>query len=375
MAVVMTQEPEPRGMIDRLLTTGALEATLASLAVVLTVVFTYLKGQPGEVLILDVALFAAAALTARFPRAAGAALGVGLAAMLLIPSSWATLGEYASLIAVLGAGMRRRTRTQLAMIVGYAPLLIVTTARDAPELRGAVMGAVAWSILLGVVWAVGRLFATVTGAHESQRKADLVLQRQQLTRELHDGVARSLVLVVRRSEHLQRIGVPTPDDLAELTEQARTAHQQLRVVMELLGDPTAPVQTGSTSFDEALGNGRVLLHQSGFTPTITVAGDTRMLTDERSQVLGATAGEAFANMVKHGDPSRPCSVSVSVDAEHAEFSTLNHPRADAATALAISPLGLHAMHERLAALDGAVSTGLVGSQWHTRILLPLSDRG
>lgn len=93
MAVVDTKEPASRRVIDRLLTSGSFEAILATLAVALAGIFIHLKDHPREALLLDVPLFVAAALTARYPRAAGVALGAGLAALLLIPSSWATLGR------------------------------------------------------------------------------------------------------------------------------------------------------------------------------------------------------------------------------------------------------------------------------------------
>lgn len=375
MAVVDTPEPARLRVIDRLMTSGSFEAILATLAAALAGIFTYLKDQPREVLALDAALFLAAALTARYPRAAGVALGAGLAAMLLIPSAWATLGEYAALIAVLGAGMRQRTRVQLAMIAGYGPLLILTTARDAPDFRGALMGAIAWSAFLGMMWAVGHLFTTVTRAHESQRKADLVLQRQQLTHELHDTVARSLTVVVRLAERMQRSGTADSECLAEITDAARAAHDQLRLVMDLLGDPTGPatpVSIGSSSLTEALRSGRALLEQHGFAPTITVEGDVELLSEERSRVLGSAAGEAFANLVKHGDPSRPSAVSVLVTADHAELTALNHPRTEIAPGLTGTALGLHGMRRSMAELGGTVSAEQIGSQWQTRITLPLA---
>lgn len=377
MAVVDTDDHARHRVIDRLLTSGSFEAILAALAVVLAVVFNYLKDQPREVLILDVALFLTAALTARYPRAAGVALGVGLALMLLIPSPWATLGEYAALIAVLGAGMRRRTRIQLAMIMGYGPLLIMVTARHAPGLREIAMGAIAWVAFLGLMWAVGQLFATVTRAHENQRTADLVLQRQQFTHELHDTVARSLTIVVRLGERMRRNRTASPEELAALADAARAAHDQLRLVMELLDDPTdpaSPISIGSSSLTEALISGRALLEQHGFAPTITVEGDLGLLSEERSSVLGAAAEEAFANLVKHGDPSQPSTVVVWVTADRAELTTLNHPRTETAPTPVGAALGLHGMRRRVAELGGEVIAEQIGSQWQTRILLPLTTR-
>ena len=145
--------------------------------------------------------------------------------------------------------------------------------------------------------------------------------------------------------------------------------------MNLLGDPTdptTPISTGSASFEETLRTGPRLLEQHGFAPTITIEGDFGLLSTEQSSVLAAAAGEAFANLLKHGDPGRPCAISVRVTADLAELTTTNHPRAESAPTAGQGNLGLFGMRQRMAEMGGTVGAQRAGSQWQTRVLLPLA---
>lgn len=372
MAVI--DRPLTRGSrrVSQLLASGWFEAVTAMLLLLLAIFLNRAASQPLGVLLLDAALCVTAGLSARRPRILGVVLGTLLALNLLLPVHWATLGEYAPLIPIAGSGMRGRVRVQRAMIAGYGLLLGLITIQDAPSVLGAAMGCLSWAALIFLAWVVGRAFIAHTRAQQQQREAEATLHQQQLARDLHDTVARSLTVVVRVGERLRRQAAFDSNDLHVLTDAARAAHDQLRLVMQVLRDPATPNPpvTGAASLVEALRNGMVTLRQHGFAPTITIEGNVGCLTELQSTALGAAAGEAFANVVKHGETRRPVAVVVLVTQAQIDLTVLNYAPSRPGTTAA-GGMGLWGMQQRVAEVGGTVTAEPSGAQWQTRVRIPL----
>lgn len=363
---------EERGRLDRLVESGWFETIPSGLLLVLSGIAGRLHNQPVGVFLLDAALYITTALTAWFPRVAGVALGGCLALLLVVPVEWATLGEYAAPIAVLGAGMRRRAKTQLVMMIGYGALLVAVTAREAPTQSAIILGSLAWVFLMTVAWSVGYAFVRSAEQQERLRAAEIVLQRQQLTYELHDTVARSLTMAAKLAERrLSRQAEPDPE-LESIVAAVREADERLRMTMSLLHDEEgSAVPIGPSSLADAVRAGQTLLQEHGFRAEISIQGDLGRLSAEQSTLLGAAAGEAFANLVKHGDPARPCAVVVAVTRQQAELTLLNHPRTGESPTSSDDSFGLLAMRRRMTEAGGTASAEKVGEQWRVRIQLPL----
>ena len=378
MAVAEHVDITDRRRTEHLLSSGWFEAVPAILLMLLAVFFNRLAEQPVPALALDAATCVAAALASRFPRTAGLVLAGCLALYLAVPVEWATLGEYAPLIPILGTGMRELGRIRAAMTIGYGLLLVLIAARNAPTSAGAIMGVVAWLILLAMAWIVGNVFVAVARSHERRRRAESVLARQRLARDLHDTVARSLAVVSMLGEQLQEQTTVDAEKLDALIDAARSSHSQLRLVMGLLRDPVdlgTSGSTGSSSLAEALRVARSVLHQHGFPATFSIEGDLNLLTTHQSDIAAAVAGEAFANLVKHGDPARPTAVVVSIGPEHADLMVLNHVRSAANGARTDETFGLWGMRERLAEVGGTMTARQIGAQWQVHVQLPVATAG
>jgi signal transduction histidine kinase len=170
---------------------------------------------------------------------------------------------------------------------------------------------------------------------------------------------------------LSRQAEPDPE-LESIVAAVREADERLRMTMSLLHDEEgSAVPIGPSSLADAVRAGQTLLQEHGFRAEISIQGDLGRLSAEQSTLLGAAAGEAFANLVKHGDPARPCAVVVAVTRQQAELTLLNHPRTGESPTSSDDSFGLLAMRRRMTEAGGTASAEKVGEQWRVRIQLPL----
>ncbi len=360
-------------LVVRLSRSGRIEVVLAVSLAVLTVVLITGTGKPWPPLLLDCLACALAAVTPRWPRAAGVALGLVLASYLFIPTEWATMGEYALLIPILGSGMRGERTARAVMSGAYLVILAALTVQAAPNLVQAFLGSIVWAVLIGLLWLIGNVFVASSRAHEQARQTELVLQRQAVARELHDTVARSLTRVAMAAEGALLHGSATSAELELIADQARRSTQELRWVMTLLRDPANldGLASTPTPLHLALLQGRAELAQHGLQATVSVTDGIEQLDPARSEALGAVTSEAISNMIKHADPSGPCAIIVDVSEDNAELVFLNRPRQDERASSALS-LGLQNLRETLEPLGGSLHTERQPTQWMTRATLPMS---
>lgn len=362
------------GLLGRPVSAERVEVLLAACLVLLSVIFAAVSAQPWPVYVLDIAAYVTAALTPRWPRAAGIVLGLILLSYLALPTEWATMGEYALMIAILGAGMRGATRVRRAMSVCYWAILTAIPLKYSPDIGTIALTGVAWAVLIATLWFVGNAFVAVTEAQRRAREADLALQRQHLARELHDTVARSLTSVTMLAERARLHGGATNAELDQIAESAAKGLQELRLMMHLLRGPVGNVPlavVARTPLDDALTAAEDQLTRNGFQATLSVEGDLGRLSADQAGVLGAATAEAVDNMIKHGDPSAPCAIAVDLAHSACELVFINRPREPRSDSDPAMTLGVWGMAQRLAALGGEVATES-STNWVTRVRLPLS---
>lgn len=158
MVFVSTGQPDDRRLgVTGLLAAGRFDALLAVLLAVLAVSLGSFR-EAGWVIALDVVAAALAALVARWPTVAGVGLGLLLLGYLFVPDDAPTLGEYAPLIAILGAGMRGQRRLRAWMCAGFGVVLALLTYRDYPGSPLFLFGTLVWVVLFAVLWLIGDLF-------------------------------------------------------------------------------------------------------------------------------------------------------------------------------------------------------------------------
>lgn len=359
--------------VHRLLVGGALDLTLAVLLAVLSVMIGLNFGQPLSVA-ADLTACLLAALTVRWPRTAGVALGAVLLLYAKAPPEWAEIGQYAALLPVLGTGIRGQRRERLAMSLGYWLILTVVQLFAYPgDLARGLLSSLVWAWLFAVMWLLGGAIAAFQRAQEQTRIAALAQQRLGLARDLHDTVARSLA---RLSLHAHEAA--TAGDASQLRPIADEIGQVAGELRWLLGALRDSDSEGSLSSGGSLattmrdGIGR--LEAGGFQVATAIDGDLDDVPADAGSVLAEIVKEAVANIERHGAATRPCAVVASIDEKAADLAFINEVAADDRPTGTAEPLGLLGVAERLAVVGGQLEARQEGSQWITRVTVPIGGR-
>lgn len=363
-----------RQHLAELIRMGGLEAVLALFLAAFTIVAHLAVSGPWPALVLDLLACLAAAASGRWPRTGAAALAVVLAVFLTVPPAWQTLGEYAAMIPVLGAGMRGEARPRIVMTAVYLPLVAAISWMDAPTPASAILGWTFWVVAFAVMWAIGSGVARTIEAQRRARLADLLQQRQALARELHDTVAASLTKLVLVSERIRLRGTASEEELDLLAQTAAASVHDLRWIVSLLRDPADREELNllrPTSLGVALKSAEDQLSRHGFDTSVTIRGDAGRLSREQSEVLSAITTEATTNIIKHGDASRSTFIIVEVADEEAELVFVNSTRGATPSVTHEDALGLVGMRERIADLDGQITLEQHHDRWVTRVGIPL----
>lgn len=360
-----------RAGFPRLLSTGSFDALLAGTLAILSIALGWNQGQPAAVA-LDVVTCAAAAVASRWPRTAGIALALLLAAQFLTPAEWASMAEYAALIPILTTGMRGNTRDRAWLTAGYGTVLLALLFRDYPGGPLFLLGGLIWAALIGVLWGIGDLFTSYQRALDRAREAALLEQRLALARELHDTTARTLARAL-----LQAQGLRDSHDLAELDDVLggmRQATAELRSALGILRDrpPSEPGRRSALPLAQVLDDGRARLGAQGFLATVAVEGDLGRVPAAVAAVLTTVFGDLVENVVRHGVTGRPVGIIVSVTAQAVDMVVMN----DSTTLAGAAPAGpqgagLAGVRQRLAAVDGVLEAGREGTRWLAQVQVPL----
>lgn len=365
--------PDDMGWLSRVVESGALEVVLAGLLAVLTILLDAATSQPWQPLALDLTACVLAALTPRWPRAAGIALGVVLSVYVFIPAPWGTLGEYSLLIPILGTGMRGHRRTRLVMTAFYFVILCAEAVTDTPGGRSPVIGWIAWAVLFAVLWLIGNVFFATTQALHKAKQAELILQRQVLARDLHDTVARSLTRVTMAAERARLRGHASDAELATIADAASRGNEELRWAMAILRDPLETTRLGTaadTPLERALVEAEADLRRHGFQAAVSIEGPIEQLSREQADALGAVTGEAAGNMVKHAEPDTACAIIVDVDQTAVRMVFVNRPRTDPRQDRRFASMGLNNIRERLEAIGGQFAVDDDPDQWTIHVNVP-----
>jgi signal transduction histidine kinase len=353
---------------ERLVASGGLEVALAVAFGALSLVLGWSTGDPVGVL-LDLAMFVTAALTIRWPRAAGLALGVLLTGYLFAPPPWVELGQYAPLFAVIGAGVRGHRRLRTVMTAGYLAIYVLVQEQDYPGDIRFVLSSLVWMTLFALAWLVGSASHRYTELQAELRAAALNEQRSQLARGLHDTVSRTLTRVALRAREASINGDVTALD--EVAEGVSRAASELRWMLNLLRDPQPEAQlaAASGSIAEAVQETTSRLQASGHQFSATIEGDPATVPDAIGNVVVLAIEEAAANLERHASASEPSALVLSVGDQQLDLVVMNEIAADASTGSA--GLGLLGLRERLSAVGGELEAGREGTQWLTRLRVPL----
>lgn len=366
----MDQQLRP---VPKLLLGGGLDVFLAAMLAVLSLALGLQVSQPWA-LALDVAMCVAAGCIVRWPKTAGVALGVLLVGYFFVPAGSVSLGQYATLIPILGTGMRNLRASRLWMTACYGLILVALQYQDYPGSARFLLGGVVWAALIAVLWLIGNAFAAFRQAQSEAQAAALVQQRLSLARDLHDTVARDLSRAALRAQVAQQS--LDPAEMNAVVGEIQAALAQLRLLMNLLRDPQ-PEPRGQA--DEAGSPGDVLreaaktLEAIGFSVALTIEGDPDTIPPDLWPAIKAVVGEAASNIERHASKSGPCALILSIDHHSVDMVFINDTVAPGGTRTGSgdSAMGLLGVRERLTPIGGELNTLQEDKQWMTHARLPL----
>lgn len=348
---------------------GRIDAVLAAVLGLMSVALGLLANT-GWIILADLLVAVLAGLTGRWPRVAGLTLGLVLVGYLFLPPDSQTLGEYAPLIPILGAGIRGQRRVRVWMTVGYGALLVLLTYRDyRREPVDFVLGVLVWAALIGAVWLVGNVFTSYRRAQQDAAAYSVMEERLSLARELHDTTARTLARVLLRAQQAEGTGDPDRV-IEELSVGIRQASEELRRSLVWMRAPSDQA-SGDDVLRALVEQACESLDQSGFSTATSFAGDFRHLPQPISAVLAAALGEAVANIERHGRSDQPCAIHVRATGDEVNLVVMN----EVSDGRRPQParFGLVGIAERLAPLGGELEAMQEDSTWLMRIRVPIKQ--
>jgi two-component system sensor histidine kinase DesK len=275
---------------------------------------------------------------------------------------WIALFYYASTAASLLLPDRRALT--LIAIAGIVAGICLLGFGDGPS---ALVQGLAVSIIGVTVFAMAALRRTNARLYAARRElAQLAVaaERDRIARDLHDTLGHSLSLIAIKSELAGRL---LPDDperaRAEVADVERVARDSLASIRATVRGDVRPTR------EAELANARVALEAAGIEPAIEDrAGD---LPEPIESVVAWVIREAATNVVRHSGASHASitteQLSGTVRVEVVDDGVGG--RADDG-----SGTGLAGLHERLAAVDGALEAGPgPGGGYRVVTTIPLTD--
>lgn len=321
--------------------------------------------DPAEI-VTDLAACAAAAATVRWPRAAGVVLTVIVYAYLAAPRSWAVLGAYATLIPILGTGLRDQRVARRWFTLGYLAVVPALVVRESPEISAAVFGTLIWGAIIAVTWFIGDLFAAYRRAAAREAAAAVAERQIAVARDLHDTVARTLSSVVLQARRQQADRDPAAfEDLLTGCEVALSELRTAMLAMRAIGDQPPDASQRGRSLQQALDEARTLA-VDGCTPVVAIDGHLTGLDADVEQAVVAALDEAVANVGRHG--SCPCTIIATVSLDSVEIVVVNQVTSGSTSEH--FGVGLIGARERLEKVGGTLDAHREGDRWLTRLAVP-----
>jgi len=266
-------------------------------------------------------------------------------------------------------------------------VLLVSLSSPGNEI-GNTLGTLWYTALMGALLVpLGALMRFVEAsrlAEAEQADAQLEEMRLEIAREMHDLVAYSMSQTALRA---QRAAADTsyPDrarsEFTALEATASDALHELRLLLRTLRTPSSE-QEKSISATTGLGNAVTDLRtavgaisadvsSAGFDITYRHLGDS-VPTRIQASTLSRVAREMGANIIRHGDPHAPVTMTLSLGPEVIRLVSTNRVR-DTGAHLPRSGTGILGMRERLAAIGGTLTTLSDDGSWMVTATVTVTD--
>ncbi|WP_320669901.1 sensor histidine kinase [Patulibacter defluvii] len=276
--------------------------------------------------------------------------------LLLISGGLLATIEDEALIVPMGiamaAGTRLPLRIALGVVVACTGLTFAQYAGDFGNGFGAALGVVG----SGVGTVLGRRQSLLVHEARSQRLAlargAVADERLRIGRDMHDLLGHTLLAITVKSELARQLVRADPDRATqEIAEVEQTARRALAEVRETVAGYRAP------RLIEEVDAATRIARASGVAVVADV-GDLEGLPREVEAALGWAVREGVSNVLRHA-AARRVQLRVAVGDREAALEVVDDGRGPGAEGEPGS--GLAGLRERIAALDGAVTTGVAAT--------------
>ena len=244
---------------------------------------------------------------------------------------------------------------------------------------------------LGLSWALGRLsFARRTAIEsrharelaeleQARAQNDIVVEqeRNRIARDMHDIVAHSLAVVIAQADGARYVRTVDPEAVDNaLTTISATARDALGDVRVLLGQLRHSEDDLATPALADLGALIDRMRAAGLQIDATLCDDLVQVGAAAQLALFRIAQESLTNALRHGDSTRPVTVTLQSEHDGLELIVKNTPGTtteshshDDHPHLGHGVVG---MRERATLSGGVCTCGMDGDSWVVRVWIPAS---
>jgi len=321
----------------------------------------------------------------RYP---GAVLGAVAAGVVTLIALGASLGGsfLAVLVAAYSAAVYGSRRLVIGLIAAAVAAVVLIGIPQSFGFGGSVIRAVPVPTILAAAGAA--LFGLLIRSQFSARHAQLevmaeraqwaaaqrdqearratLAERLRIARELHDIVAHHVSVIVIQAQGAQRVAGREPDRarqaMADVEQTARTALEEMRRMLGLLGAPDDADDAGSLDVAHGVADIPALAERmtgAGVAVTVRATGVPFAVPEDVGLTVYRIAQEALTNVLKHAGPAR-AEVHLHYG-EQLEITVTDDGRGAAAGLTGAAPpgagRGITGMRERVAVLGGTFTAG------------------
>ncbi len=255
----------------------------------------------------------------------------GPPALALAPRTSVVLVPAVAVMTIAGAAVAGLSGRPLVLVAGASLLLVPFMAVTLRASGGGV-----------------HLIEKLVAARETQARLAVAEERLRFGRDLHDVLGRNLAVVALKSELAAQLARRGREEAVEQMEEvqriARESQREIRAVVR--GYRTADLHT-------ELAGARSVLEAAGIDCRIEDGPAARLPTEVQS-ALGWVVREGTTNVLRHASGASHCELSVRATPARSAVLVMENDGAGAGPAA--GGAGLPGLRERLAELDGALST-------------------
>ncbi|MDU0348403.1 sensor histidine kinase [Actinomyces sp. MRS3W] len=276
----------------------------------------------------------------------------------------------------------------LFLIMLFIQLVLVATAGASSGDIANALGAMWFTALVGALLvplgALVRFIEASRLTEAEQADANLEEMRLEIAREMHDLVAYSMSQTALRAQRAAAdLSYPARarDEFTALEATASDALHELRLLLRTLRQPSSekeqPISMATglgsvvTDLKTAVSAITADVSSAGFDITYRHLGEASPNRLQAS-TLSRVAREMGANIIRHGDPDAPATMTLSLGPDVIRLVATNGIR-DTSAHLPRSGTGILGMRERLATIGGTLTTLSDEGTWMVTATVPVVE--